>query len=84
MTIAAWEAPHSQHLAISSGEPLMATLEDTRCSSGLVLGPQAQTRHVIPSTTFHSVRNDLWDLAEQFLGELALKLVALSLLSSVT
>lgn len=62
----------------------MATLKDTHCSSGLVLGPQAQTRHVIPSTTFHSVRNDLWDLADQFLGELALKLVALSLLSSMT
>lgn len=62
----------------------MATLEDTRCSFGLVLGPQAQTRHVIPSTTFHLVRNDLWDLADQFQGDLALKLVPLPLLSSVT
>lgn len=64
VTTAAWEASHGEHLAISSGEPLTVTLEDACCSSGLVLGPQAQIRHMIPSTTCHLVRNDLWDLAD--------------------
>lgn len=84
VTTAAWEASHGEHLAISSGEPLTVTLEDACCSSGLVLGPQAQIRHVILSTTSHLVRNDLWDLADQFPEDLALKWVALLLLSSVT